>query len=423
MARIINRLATLTVVKITEHGFYPDGNGLFLQVRGKAAKSWIFRFRFDGKRHYLGLGPFPLVSLAEAREKADTARRERLTGKNPLDAGRRKKAETRRQEQAKAASTITSREAGKKYIATHKAAWKNEKHIWQWEQILESFANPVIGDLPVDEVGTEHILQILEPLWLTNTETASRLRGRLEKILDWARVKGFRQDENPARWKGHLDKLLPKKSRVQKKKHYPALPFAELPAFMLLLRQKKGISALALQFQILNTNRSDEVFGARWQEFDLAAGVWLIPAERMKMEEEHRVPLSPPALDILKAMQAVSDGDYVFPGRRGDKPLSDMALTQLIRRMHADELKAGRKGFLDPKYNEVAVPHGFRSSFKDWAAETADFANEVTEMALAHAIESKVEGAYRRGDLFKKRRNLMQAWADYALSACYPKVV
>jgi len=271
--------------------------------------------------------------------------------------------------------------------------------------------------LPVSAVETGHILQILEPLWLTKTETASRLRGRLEKILDWAKVSGFREGENPARWKGHLDHLLPKKSLVQKKENFPALPFAEAPAFMALLGRKVGISAMALRFQILNANRSGEVFGARWQEFDPDEALWTIPAARMKMKKEHRVPLSSAAMDILKAVKAVSQSEYVFPGRRGDKPLSDMALTTLIRCMHADELQQGRKGFLDPKLNKVAVPHGFRSSFSDWVSETTDFSKEVREMALAHAIEDESEAAYRRGELLKKRRELMQAWADFCLSA------
>ena len=251
----------------------------------------------------------------------------------------------RRKRRAKAANMITIRKAASEYIATHKAGWKNEKHIWQWSQTLESFAFPVIGDLPVASVDTGHILEILKPLWLTKTETASRLRGRLEKILDWARVQGFRQGENPARWQGHLDHLLAKSPKVQKRQHHPALPYAELPAFMALLRQKEGVSALALQFQIYDANRSGEILGARWQEFDLDAALWTIPAERMKMQKEHRIPLSPAAMDILRAMKEVSQSEHVFPGRRGDKPLSDMAMLMTLRRIGRPDLTS----------------HGFRS--------------------------------------------------------------
>ncbi len=412
MALLIERLTPRRVATATKPGMYPDGNGLYLQVTKAGAKSWILRFRANGKRHDMGLGSYINVSLARAREKAKAARDKRDEGLNPLEARRKEQAERR----LKDATMITFRDAAPKYIAAHEAGWKNEKHRWQWSQTLENFAFPVIADLPVAAIETGHILQILEPLWLTKTETASRLRGRLEKILDWARVRGFREGENPARWKGHLDQLLPKKSQVQKKENFPALPFAEVPAFMALLGQKEGISAIALQFQILNANRSGEVFGARWQEFDLDGAVWTIPAERMKMKKEHRVPLSSAAMDILRAMKAASQGEYVFPGRRGEQ-LSNMSLTTLIRRMHADEEKQGRKGSLDPKLNKVAVPHGFRSSFSDWVSEKTDFSKEVREMALAHAIEDETEAAYRRGDLFQKRRNLMAAWADYALSA------
>ena len=352
----------------------------------------------------MGLGPFPLVSLAEARERAAAARREILDGCNPLQERRAKKAK----------HVITFQEAASQYVASNEMAWKNEKHRWQWRQTLETFAFPVVGDRPVASVDTAHVMRILEPIWLKKNETASRLRGRIEKVLDWARVRGFREGENPARWKGHLGSLLPRPSKVQKERHYPALPYVEVPAFMRLLREQDGVTALALRFQILTATRSGEVRGASWAEIDLQAGIWSIPAHRMKTGSEHRVPLSEAALEILRGMKPTSA--FVFANSRGGQ-ISDMAATMAIRRMHERETEADRKGFIDARTEEIAVPHGFRSSFKDWATETTSFPNEVSEMALAHGVENKVEAAYRRGDLFEKRRGLMEAWAAY-LDSC-----
>ncbi len=402
MARTDRRLSAIGAARLTKPGMYADGNGLYLRVGPTGAKSWVFRFRYGTKRHDMGLGTMPPITLAEARGKGDAARRLLIDGKNPLH--------ERRQERA---STILFRDAASQYIAAHAAGWKNEKHRWQWGHTLETLAFPVIGDLAVSAVNQEHVLKILEPIWLEKNETASRLRGRIESVLDWARVKGFRTGDNPARWKGHLDQLLPRPSKVQEKRHYPALPYAQAPEFMRALREQGGVAAVALRFQILNANRSGEVLGARWQELDLDAGQWTIPASRMKAKSQHVIPLSEAALAILKALTPTSE--FVFPNAKGGK-LSDTAMVMLVRRMHAHDVAAGRPGFLDPKRGELIVPHGFRSTFKDWAAEATTFPNEVTEMALAHTVGSAVEAAYRRGNLLEKRRELMTAWADYLLA-------
>ena len=376
-------------------GKYEDGGGLRLVVSPSGARKWVFRFTINGRRREMGLGSFPDVSLAEAREKAAKCRKLVREGTDPIEA--------RRQAQAKV-PTFTSCAA--LYIRAHRRGWKNAKHARQWVSTLKTYACPVIGDKPVDAIGTEDILAILSPIWTEKTETAKRVQGRIENILDFAAAHKWRDQMNPARWRGHLDKLLPKPSRVKKVTHHPAMPYSEVPAFMAELANNSSISAKALQFLILTATRTSEVLLAKWEEVDLEEAVWTIPAERMKARREHRVPLSDMALDILKSLPPIEGNPYVFPGARHGKPLSNMALLQLMRKMGY-----GPEGERGPY-----VPHGFRSSFRDWAGEVSSFPRDVAEMALAHVIENKAEAAYRRGDLFAKRRKMMQAWTNFVSS-------
>ncbi len=386
------KLTALGVAKLKNPGMYGDGGGLWLQVTGKGAKSWIFRFTLRGKSREMGLGSAATFSLAEARDKALTCRKLCYEGIDPIEMRR-----GQRQDAAiEAAKAITFRSCAEQYIDSHKAGWRNAKHAAQWTATLETYVYPVFGDLPVQAVDTGLVMQVLQPIWTTKAETATRVRGRIESILDWATTHSYRRGENPARWKGHLANLLPKRSRVQKVEHHAALPFAQVPAFMQSLAGQDGIAAKLLAFTILTASRTGEALGARWSEIDLNAGIWTVPAERMKAGAEHRVPLSPAALAILGEMQGL-DTTYVFPGGRRSKPLSNMGMLVLLRRMERPDLTV----------------HGFRSSFRDWASETTDFPSEVVEMALAHTVESKVERAYRRGDLFEKRRDLMSAWASW----------
>lgn len=385
------KLTALGVAKLKTPGMYGDGGGLWLQVTGKGGKSWIFRFTLDGKSREMGLGSAITFSLAEAREKALTCRKLCAERIDPIES-RNARREAARIEAAKA---ITFRQCATAYIEAHKAGWRNAKHAAQWAATLNTYAHPAFGDLPVQAVDTALVMKAVEPIWATKPETATRVRGRIESILDWAATRGFRRGENPARWKGHLANLLPKRSRVKKVEHHAALPFAEVRAFMKVLGEQPGVSAQALAFTILTAARTGETIGATWSEIDLDAGVWTVPAERMKAGAEHRVPLSDPALQILREMEAIRLGEFVFPGGKRGRPLSNMAMLKTLERMSRDDLTV----------------HGFRSSFRDWASETTAFPSEVVEAALAHTIESKVERAYRRGDLFQKRRELMSAWA------------
>lgn len=390
----IELLSALKIKALRKPGYHCDGGGLYVQVSPALTKSWIFRFRWGPKQREMGLGSLDLVSLAEARQKAYLARKQVADGIDPIAAKRSDK--TARI--LATLGTITFDAAVKSYIEAHGDTWKNAKHRGQWETTLRTYASPVIGLLPVGLIQLEHVLRILEPIWKTKNETASRLRGRIESVLDWCTVRKYRSGENPARWKGHLDHLLPAPNKVQKVVHHRALPIDDMPAFMAQLRQREGTAARALEFAILNASRSGEVRGALWSEIDLKAGVWVIPAERMKAGVLHRVPLSQSALDLLAQQPRFEDSDLVFPAPRGGV-LSDMTLTAVTRRMEVD-----------------AVPHGFRSTFRDWCAERTNFPRDLAETALAHKVESKVEAAYLRSDVLEKRRALMQAWADFCVS-------
>ncbi|MET0006053.1 MAG: integrase arm-type DNA-binding domain-containing protein [Candidatus Thiodiazotropha sp.] len=379
-------------VKNAKPGKYEDGGGLRLVVSKSGAKKWVLRLTINGKRREMGLGSSPDVGLGEAREDASKYRKQAKKGIDPI--------EERRKEQVKIPTFTT---CAARYIRAHRRSWKNTKHARQWVNTLKTYARPEIGTKKVDAITTENILKILRPIWTTKTETAKRVQSRIENILDYAAAHKYRDHLNPARWKGHLDKLLAKPSRVKKVTHHPAMPYSDVPAFMMELATNGSTSALALQFLILTATRTSEVLQAKWDEINLDEGVWSIPAERMKARREHRVPLSDVALNVLAALPRIESNPYLFPGSRHGRPLSNMALLQLMRGMGYGV--NGNRGDY--------VPHGFRSSFRDWSGEISSFPRDVAEMALAHAIENKVEAAYRRGDLFDKRRRMMQEWADY----------
>jgi integrase len=395
MAQTTGLLTALKVGRLSgKPGMHPDGGGLYLQITKNGA-SWIYRYMLRGRAREMGLGPLVLFGLQEARAKALDARRLRHEGVDPIEA--RKAARLR--ERLDEAKAMTFTECAEAYIKAHRAGWRNGKHTAQWEATLATYAKPVMGALPVQAIDTALVLKVIEPLWITKPETASRLRGRIESVLDWATVRGYRAGENPARWRGHIDKLLPARSKVRKVQHHAALPYAELSRLLVALREQEGIAARALEFTILTAARTGETIGAIWGEVTLSAKLWTVPADRMKARKEHRIPLSARALAVLEEVRSVraSESKFIFPGGKVGRPLSNMAMTEVMRRMG---------------WGDITV-HGFRSTFRDWAAERTSFPSEVVEMALAHTVSDKVEAAYRRGDLFEKRRRLMDVWAGF----------
>jgi integrase len=389
-------------------GRYADGGGLYLQVvplsGGGYGRSWFFRYAAPGgatrisrtglehrTERQMGLGPTHTISLAEAREAAREARKLLFQGVDPLDARDARRASQR---VAKARS-ITFDECAAAFVASRESSWRNEVHRRQWTTTLSTYASPVFGKLPVEAVDTALVMKVLSPLWQRAPETGSRLRGRIESILDWATVASHRTGENPARWRGHIEHLLPKRSKVAKVEHHAAMPYRDVPAFMTLLRGQEGIAATALQFLLLTAARSGEVLGAEWGEVDLDQRMWIIPADRMKAGRAHRVPLSDPAVALLERMPR--RGRLIFPGQQSERRLRANSMTDLMRRMGHAALTA----------------HGFRSTFRDWAAEQTAFPNELLEVALAHVVSDRTEAAYRRGDMIEKRRQLMDAWATF----------
>ena len=391
--RTLHRLSPRRIETERKRGRFADGGGLYLQVGEKGTKSWLFRFMLDGKARQMGLGAVHTISLPEAREAALKCRKLLHEGMDPIEARK----EALISQQLQTASAMTFKECAEAYIKSHSAGWRNAKHTAQWTSTLKTYVFPVFGSLPVQAVDTALVMKALDPIWQVKTETASRVRGRIEAILDWAKARNYREGENPARWKGHLDNLLPARSKVKKVKHHAALPYDEIGAFMNQLSERESVSARGLEFQILTAARTGEVMGANWAEIDIDKALWTIPAERTKTDVEHRVPLSTSVIALLEHMREISSSEFVFPGAKAGKPLSSMAFLQLLKRMGRGDLTA----------------HGFRSTFRDWAAERTAFPREVAEMALAHTIGDKVEAAYRRGDLFEKRRKMMDAWADY----------
>lgn len=397
MGKKAKNLGPLAVQRLTKLGYTAVGgvNGLNLQITSPKARSWVKRAVIGGKRVEIGLGPYPEVSLASARELAGAINLKIKAGIDPLAEARAARSALR----ASVAAGITFKLAATQYIEAHEAGWRNSKHAQQWRNTLETYAEPFIGTVLVRDVALPQVLAVLEPIWRDKTETASRLRGRIESILDWATARGYREGLNPARWRGHLDTILPAPAKLAKLEHHAALPVSELGAFMRDLRKQEGMGARALEFAILTAARSGEVRFATWKEIDKAAAVWKVPGDRMKAGKEHRVPLSPAALALLRALPRTTGVELVFPAPRGGA-LSDMTLTAVLRRMGVD-----------------AVPHGFRSTFRDWCAERTNYPREVAEMALAHSIGDKVEAAYRRGDLLEKRKSLMNEWATFCTKA------
>lgn len=398
MPRKLHNALTPLAVKNAKPGRHADGGGLHLLVKPTGARSWVYRFMLGGKSRDVGLGAAGQggMSLADARDEAAALRFKVKAGIDPLEERDRKAAQALAAAQAAKVAGTTFKDVATAYIAANEESWRNPKHRQQWRNTLDTYAYPVIGDLPVAEVETAHVLKIIEPIWRTKAETAARIRGRIETVLDSAKARGYRQGENPARWRGHLAQILPARTRLSRG-HHKAIAYAQVPAFVRALHKREAVAALALEFTILTAARSGEVIGATWAEVDLQKAIWTIPADRMKAAKEHRVPLSPRAVALLESLQPLGS-DYLFPGAKGGK-LSGMAMGMLMRRMKVD-----------------ATVHGFRSGFRDWAAECTGYAHEVAEMALAHTIENKVERAYRRGDLFDKRRRLMDDWATYCAS-------
>lgn len=394
MGKRKNELGALAVGMIKRRGINFVGGvaGLAINVTSSGGRSWVLRYQVGGVRRDMGLGGYPDVTLADAKVAARAARAKINQGIDPIADGRA----ARSKMIADQTSAITFSQAATQYIETHEDGWRNVKHAQQWRNTIEVYANPVIGQVLIRDVGLPQVLAVLEPIWRTKTETASRLRGRIESILDWASARSYRAAPNVARWNGLLDKLLPTPGKITKTEHYRALPYSDLPAFMKTLAAQPGMGARALEFAILTASRSGEVRGAKWNEFDLESAIWTVPADRMKAGKEHRVPLSASALAIITTQKETAFCDYVFPSPR-ESALSDMTLSAVLRRMKV-----------------AAVPHGFRSTFKDWCSEHTDYSRDVTEMALAHTIGNKVEAAYRRGDLFDKRKQLMQDWAEFA---------
>lgn len=396
-----------------------DGDGLYLQISPAGGKSWLFRYALRDRSREMGLGTADPdgrsggVTLAEARDKAATARRLLRDGIDPL-ANRRAMEEAARAAEEAAQRTVrrTFQEVAEALLAERESGWSNPKHRAQWEATLKAHAFPRIGTAAVAEISTDDVLDVLRPIWNLTPETASRVRGRIEAVLDFARARGWREGENPARWRGHLAEVLPASQRVQRTQHHPSLPWRELPAFMAALRKREGVAARALAFAILCAARTGEVRLARWREVDLDHAVWTVPAERMKARRRHRVPLSAEAVAILREMEAMGRGpsSLIFPSTaRSSAALSDMTISAVIRRMNEGE---GLPPWRDGEGRPV-VPHGFRSSFRDWAGETRPEGREVAEAALAHVVRDKVEAAYARSDLLDRRRGLMDAWGQW----------
>lgn len=394
MARAIHRLTARRVETLSKLGRHADGGNLYLSISPNGGRRWVFLYRWEGRPREMGLGSAAkgAVGLADARKLAKTARDHLATGVDPL------KAKEATKQSARAVPTFGT--MADELIETMKPGWRSAIHATQWTYTLTELAKS-LRSKPIDQIETRDVLEVLKPLWQRIPETASRLRGRIEAVLDAAKAKGYRSGENPARWRGHLDQLLPKRQRLTRG-HHPALPYDKLPEFMTKLREERSIASLALHFTILTASRTGESTGARWSEIDLDKGVWEVPAERMKGGRLHRVPLSDEAKSVLQMLAQHRRGEYVFPGTKADRALSASAMAKALKRMG---------------YADVTV-HGFRSTFRDWASETTSFPQEICEMALAHTIENKAEAAYRRGDLVEKRRKLMAEWASF----CEPKV-
>ena len=389
-------LTVKQVARLTEPGRYLDQHGLYLQIISPTNRSWLLRYQRNGKERWYGIGPLHTVDLPEARERARQARLQLLDGVDPIDARRSEKASR----DLAAAKVLTFEQAALVYFNAHQKKWTSVKHRQQFLSSMKQYVYPIIGKLPIASIDTTLVLKVIEPLWQDKTATANRIRGRLEAILSWAKVRGYRSGDNPAQWRGHLAQVLRSKAAIQKPQHYAALHYSELPDFMAELTQREGIAARALEFTILCAARTGETIGATWEEIDQDNKVWIIPAARMKASKEHRVPLSDRALEILNGLPTERDNHHVFIGGRKGVGLSRMGMASVLSRMGHDQFTV----------------HGFRSSFRDWAAERTNYQNHIVEQALAHSIGNAVERAYRRGDLFDKRIRLMAEWSRYCMT-------
>jgi integrase len=389
----VGKLTALAAARVTAVGMHGDGDGLYLQVGSGGAKSWIYRFTLNGRERYLGLGPANAIPLKRARELAAEARQLRAEGVDPIE----RRHSDRVAKRLESARAVTFDRCASAYIEAHETGWRNAKHRYQWRATLRDIASPVFGHLPVADVGTDLVLRALQPVWTTKPETASRTRQRIEAVLDWATVREYRQGANPARWRGHLQKLLPAKAKVSAVVHLAAMPYADVPAFMTTLRMRESVSARCLELTILTAARTGETINARWSEFDLDNRLWVIPGSRMKAGAEHRVPLAPRAVDILQEIYGKRTGEYVFANVGTGRPISDMTMRKVLTLMDLGQF----------------TTHGFRSAFTDWAHECTEFPDAAIDMALAHKVSDKVQAAYRRGTLLEKRRKLMEAWSAY----------
>jgi integrase len=394
MAHQLNRLTARTVATATKSGLYADGGGLYLRIGRSGAKSWCLRYMLGGKAREMGLGGLSKIGLADARKKAAAQRLLLVDKVDPLE---RREVENSAKK-VEAARSMTFAQCAKAYIESHTAGWRNAKHAQQWTNTLATYVYPEFGSAPVGDVDVAMVMKVLEPLWTTKSETAGRVRGRIEAVLDWAKVRGFRAGENPARWRGHLSNLLPARSKVRAVKHHAALPYAEIGAFVADLRGREGAAAAALEFLILTAARTAEVIGGRWSEIDFATRLWTVPSVRMKSGREHRVPLTPAMIAILGRMRG-QDEEFLFPGTKAGRGLSNMALLKVLERMGRGDLTA----------------HGFRATFKTWATERTNFPRELVEAALAHVLDDKTEAAYQRGDMLEKRGRLMDAWMEFCV--------
>ena len=392
MAREINKLSDRGVKAEKEQGRYADGNGLYLQVSKSGSKSWLYRFMLDGKAREMGLGSIAILPLTEARKKALDCKKLLREGVDPIMERHKRLA----MEKADNQEIPSFKKCTKEYLKAHSAGW-SKRHADTWIKSIKLYAYSTLGSMPINTIERSHIIRVLDPIWREKTETANKLRGRIERVLDWATVQDYRKGDNPARWQGYLDKLLPKPSDIHKVKHFAALPYQKINGFMDKLRQREATSALALRLIILTATRSGEVRNAVWSEFDLEKGNWTIPAERMKAEKEHIIPLCPEAISIIKDLPHLAGNNYLFTSPKSGKALSDVVFKKLMERMGITDI----------------TTHGFRSTFRDWAAEQTDFPREVIENALAHQLKDKAEAAYFRSNLLDKRRELMNKWGDY----------
>ncbi len=394
MAKTVKQLKDLQIRRFTKPGAYPDGEGLYLQVRDSGAKDWFYRYEVAGKGRKRGLGPYPTISLERAREDALVCRQLRKQGIDPIEHYK----EIELNKDLEKAKSTTFKECALTYIDTHRHGWRNKKHESQWRNTLKTYAYPTIGDLPVQAIDIDLVMKVLEPIWFEKTETASRIRQRIENVLDWATVRKLRKGDNPALWRGRLDKLLPKRTKVQKTVHFAAMDYKDVPEYFQSLRAKDTLASKALAFTILTATRSGEARAATRSEIN--DNVWIIPDSRMKAEREHRVPLSDEAMKIIKEMEPFErqTDDLIFPGLAHAKPISEASLLKIVKQDHP-----------------TLTVHGFRSSFRDWCAEQTSYPREVAEAALAHTLKDKTEAAYQRSDMFEKRRKLMDSWADYCL--------